>query len=131
MDRMEPTSDEAKMEFQKAVMSRKDEKHKENLGTIQKDIEEAAGKSGLEHKKSDRDKAVKETPENVRIREEAAARCTKVITRRVLKKQARKTRSDHLVKCSLMPGRIIIIKEPLSELYVNGNFMEDREELQK
>ena len=30
-----------------------------------------------------RDKAVKETPENVRIREEAAARCTKVIKRRV------------------------------------------------
>ena len=52
-----------------------------------------------------RDKAVKETPQNVRIREEAAARCTKVIKRRVLKKQARKARADHLVKCSLMPGR--------------------------
>ena len=40
--------------------------------------------------KNDRDQALKKTPENVRIREEAAARCTKVIKRRVLKKQARK-----------------------------------------
>ena len=53
----------------------------------------------------DRDKTMKETPENVRIREEAAARCTKVIKRRVLKKQARKARADLLVKCGLMPGR--------------------------
>ena len=43
--------------------------------------------------------------DNVRMREEAAARCKKVIKRRVLKKQARKARADHLVKCSLMPRR--------------------------
>ena len=48
--------------------------------------------------KVDREKAVYQTPESVRIREEAAARCTKVVERRVLKKQARKARADHLVK---------------------------------
>ena len=47
---------------------------------------------------NDRDKAAKQTPENARIHEEAAARGTKVIKRRVLKKQARKARAEHLVK---------------------------------
>ena len=47
----------------------------------------------------------KQIPENVRIREGAAATCTKVIKRRVLKKQARKARTEHLVKCSLAPGK--------------------------
>ena len=70
----------------------------ETLGTIQKGIEEAAGKVP-------RDKMVKRTPVSVGIREEAAARCTQVINRRVLKKQARKARADHLVICSMMPGR--------------------------
>ena len=62
-----------------------------------KSIEEAAGK--MAHTtKIDRDKAVKQTLGNARIREEAAARCTKVIKRRVFKKQARKARADQLVK---------------------------------
>ena len=59
--------------------------------------------------KNDRDKALKQTPDNVRIREEAAARCTKVIKRRVLKKQARKARADHLVVCSLN-GKVVARK---------------------
>ena len=45
---------------------------------------------------------MKQTWENVRVREEAAARCTKVIKRRVLKKQARKARTDHVVNCMSM-----------------------------
>ena len=58
-------------------MRREDEKQEENLGRIQKDIEEAAGKVA-HNTKNDRDKAMKQTPENVKIREEAAARCPKV-----------------------------------------------------
>ena len=41
-------------------------------------------------------KIAKQTPENVRISEEAAARCKKkVIKERVLEKQARKARAEH------------------------------------
>ena len=36
--------------------------------------------------KSERDEEARRTPENIRVREEAAARITKVIERRVLKK---------------------------------------------
>ena len=48
--------------------------------------------------------------------------------RRVLKKQAR---TEHLVKCSLMPGKRTVQRKLLSELYVNGNVTEDREEWQR
>ena len=59
-------------------MNKKGEGQDEDLDTIQTIIEEAAGK--VAHTtKVDRDKAVTQTPESVRIREEAAARCTKVI----------------------------------------------------
>ena len=51
---------------------------------------------------------------------------------RVLKKQARarKAKAEHLVKCSLAPGKGNVRRKPLSELKVNGNFTEDREEWQ-
>ena len=52
-----PRNDEAKIEFQKAAMRREEENQRENFGT--------------------RDKAVKQTPENVSVRDEEAARCTK------------------------------------------------------
>ena len=45
------------------------------------------------------------TPEIVRLREEAAARCAAKITRKVLKKQARKARAAHLVRCCLEPEK--------------------------
>ena len=45
------------------------------------------------------------TPENVRLPEEAAARCTTKLKRRVLRKQARKARAEHVVKCSWNLGR--------------------------
>ena len=74
-------------------------------------------------------KVKQQTLENVRIREEAAARCTEVIKRRGLKKQARKARAEHLVWCSLAPGKR---KEShQSKLYANGSFTEDREEWQR
>ena len=44
-------NDEAKSEFQKAVMRRKEEKQEENLETIQEDIKEAAGKVAHSTKK--------------------------------------------------------------------------------
>ena len=75
------------------------------------------------------------TPENVRLREEAAARCTTKIKRRVLRRQARKARAEHLVKCSLEPRKEKSKRKPLTELYIEGYFTEDRaewqEELQK
>ena len=49
-----------------------------------------------------------------------------MIKRRVLMKQAKKARADHLVKCSLMLGRRKILKKPLSEFFVNGNFKTER-----
>ena len=72
--------------------------------------------------KKDRDKAAKETPENVRMREGAAARCTKVIKRRSLNKQASESQTRS-------PGKMQFDarEKPLTELYVNGDFTEDRE----
>ena len=78
-----------------------------------------------------REKVVQSTLENVRLREAAAARCTKKMKRRVLKKQARKARAEHLVKCCLETGKKKAKREPLTELYVKGHFTEDREECQK
>ena len=46
----------------------------------------------------------------------------------MLRKQARKARADHAVKCSMVPGKKILKRKPLTELYVNGKFTEDREE---
>ena len=67
----------------------------------------------------------------LRLREEAAARCTAKIKRRVLKKQARKARAEHQVKCCLVPGKKKAKRKPLTKLYVKGHFTEDREEWQK
>ena len=47
--------------------------------------------------KFDIQKEVRQTPEEVKIREVTAARCTKVIKIMVLRKQARKARADHVV----------------------------------
>ena len=55
----------------------------------------------------------------------------KKIKRKVLKKQARKARAEHLVKFCLEPGKNKVKREPLTELYVQENFTEDREEWQK
>ena len=102
------------MEFRKDVMKSRDEKMEEHLETIQKVIEDAAGE--VAHSTKNERNIAKRTPESVRKREEAAARCTKVIKRRVLKKQARKARAEHLGKCILASGRRNIQRTSLSEL---------------
>ena len=67
------------------------------------------------------------SPENVRRREEAAARCTAKIKRKVVKTQARKARAEHLVTCCSEPGKKKAKRKPLTELYVKGHFTEDTE----
>ena len=59
--------------------------------------------------------------------EEAAARCTKVIKRRVLTKQARKARAQHLVNCCLALGKKEASWKPLTEFLCRRTFTEDRE----
>ena len=64
----------------------------------------------------------------MRLRE---ARCTATIKRRVLRRQARNARTEHLVRCSLEPGKKKAKRKPLTELYVKGHFTEDRAEWQE
>ena len=54
--------------------------------------------------------------DGVRTREQAAARCTEAIKRRVLKKQARKARAGHLVRCSMALGEKKAHRPTLTEL---------------
>ena len=77
---------EQKIAFQRDLMRNRGEKLDEKL--YDKNIEVA-----------DRETTTQQTPEKVRTREEAAARCTKVNKRRVLKKEPRKARAEHLVLC--------------------------------
>ena len=70
---------------------------------------------------SDRQKEARKPQEEV-----AAARSSKPIERRVLVKQARKARAEFSVTCSLMLGKRISKRKPLTELYVNVIFTEDR-----
>ena len=49
----------------------------------------------------------------------------------VLKKRPKEARADHLVKRSTTSGRRKPKRMPLSELFVNGEFTEDRAEWQK
>ena len=69
-----------------------------------------------------KEKHILSTPEGVKLREEAAARCTKKINRKVLKKQARKALADHLVKCCLEPGKKKAKRKQLAELYIERKF---------
>ena len=71
------------------------------------------------------------TPENVRLREDAGARCPPKIKWKVVKKRARKARAEHLVKSCLEPGKKKAKRKPLTELYLKGHFTEHREEWRK
>ena len=75
-------------------------------------------------------KDVRETLEEVTVKEGAPARSARPIDRNVLRKQARKARADHVVKCSLLPRKIPKGK-PLTELYVNDSFTQDRDAWKK
>ena len=77
-----------------------------------------------------KEKIMMSIPECVRLREEAATRCTAKIKRKVLKKQARKARTEHQLKCCLQPGKKAQ-RKPLTELRVKGHFTEDRDEWRK
>ena len=80
------------------------ERSEENLRTMQKANEEAAAK--VPHTtRNERGKVVKQTLENVRIREEAAARCTKSHQKKSAQETSKESQADPFVKCSLMPGR--------------------------
>ena len=64
---------------------------------------------------------VKKLPQDVRQK----------FKRRVLRRQARKARAEHLIRCSLVPGKKKAKRKPLTELYVKGHFTEDRSEWPK
>ena len=108
----------------------KNDSTEDGLAATQKNVESAAGKVAHRTKWHKEKKTIMSTPENVRLREEAAARCTAKIKRMILRKQARKARAD-LVKCSMKPGKKKTKRNPLTELYVKGHFTEDRGEWQK
>ena len=101
------------------MMEKNDDKSDEDLATIQKTIEIAASKVA-HNAKAEREQIIQSTPQNVSLREEAAAKCTKKIQRKVLKKQARKARADHLVKRCLELGKKKVKRKPLTELDVKG-----------
>ena len=123
-----PITEEQSVKFKKEVMINNDGVE-EDFATIQKTPRARSGKV-VHRTKAQREKEIMSTPDNVRLREEAAARCTEKIKRGVLRKQARKAGAEHLVKCSMEPGKKKTESKPLTELYVKGQFTEDREEWQ-
>ena len=72
----------------------------EDLSTAQKNLENAEKKI-LHRMNAQKEEEMMRTPENVRLREGAAVRCSAKIKRRVLRRQARKARVEHLTRCSL------------------------------
>ena len=85
----------------------------ENLLIVQKNIENAA--KNIRHRTTaPREKEMMNTPETVRLREEAAARCTTKIKRRLLGKQPLKARAEHFVKCSPEPVKKKAKRKPLT-----------------
>ena len=122
VDRMETKDRRANNRIQEKGVG---EERRPDLAALQKAIEIATG-TVAHHTKAERVKITQSTPENVRLREEAAARCTASIKRKVLKKQARKARAG-----CFEPGKKKTKRKPLSELYVKGHFIADREEQQE
>ena len=61
------------------------------------------------HTKAEREEVIQSTPGSVSL--QAAARCTKMIKRKVLKKQTRKAK-EHLMKCSLEQGKKKVKRKP-------------------
>ena len=84
-------------------------RNKESLAMIHENTEKAA-KSVSHTTKSVRQGEAKTTPEDVTMRDRAAARCTRLRAR--CSRQARKVRAEHDVKCSLMPGKRIPKRKP-------------------
>ena len=81
----------------------------------------------LRHRtKAQKETEIMSTPEKVRLREEAAARCTAEIKRRVLRRQARKARAEHLVRCILDPRKEKSKKKAADRIVRKRSFTEDR-----
>ena len=96
----------------------------EHLTAIQKNV--AAGE--VAHcTKAERENILQRTPDDVRTRENAAARCTKVIKRRVLKETSKESQSGALGEVQLAPGNEKAPRKPLSEFFIDGQFSENRE----
>ena len=87
VDWMETKDRRANNGFRKKVMEKNGDTE-DHLAIIQRNLEKAAGKVA-HHTKAKREKVIMSTPDNVRLREEAAVRCTAKIKRKVLKKRAR------------------------------------------
>ena len=92
-----PTTEDQLMKFKKEVMKKRQYGRRSRNYT--ENIENAARKA-VHRTKAQREEDMMSTREKVRLPEEAAARCTTKLKRRVLRKQARKARAEHLVKCS-------------------------------
>ena len=116
-----PENDVHKFEFRRKVMEKDGDKFGEDLVTVQKTIETAAGK--VAHcTEAERENIFMATPENVRLREKASSSCTKRIKRKVLKKQANKARAEHLVNVATSEEE----GEKETADLTKGNFTEDR-----
>ena len=80
----------------------------------------------------EREKIIKQIPEDVKNREAACCEMQKSDgERQVLKKQARRARTNHLVKSSMEPGERKTRRKPVLELFVDGAYTENTEDWQK
>ena len=114
----------------KKVIQPKGDARKDCLETIQKNIEDGA-KEIAHNTKLERDRDARRVPTKIVAQEKAATRSLRPVERRVLRRQARKARAANLVKCSLAPGWRRVLGKPLKELYINGEFSENREDWRK
>ena len=104
----------------------------DNIFFLQQEVmKTSAMRKKISQTKAQREKEIMSVLETVRLREEAAARCTAINERKVLRKQARKARAEHLVKFSMEPEKKKATRKPLTELYGKGQFTEDRAEWQE
>ena len=96
-----------------------------------KQIEDAARKV-VHLIEGEREKIIKQIPEDVKNREAACCEMQKSDgERQVLKKQARRARAHHLVKSSMEPAERKTRRKPVLELFVNGAYMGNTEDWQK
>ena len=72
---------------------------------------EEAAKSISHTTKSTRQKEAKQAPEEVTVRDKAAARCSRPIERIIISKHAKQTRAKHAVRRTLVPGKRISKKK--------------------
>ena len=99
-----------------------------SLATIQENFHSAAEEIAHTPPKKDRDSHKRRLPPKVKMGEAAAARSSKSTETKVQRRQARKGRAEHLVKCTLVPGRKGTGRKTLNELLVNGEFSENSED---